>query len=180
MSVFEDEGAISIITILLLLLAQLFVLQEAASTDTKRHRVDWLLLAFVLQIYLMREADFHRVFTDINITQGKFYSDPSSPLLAKIIAGSFLVSFLFSFVYLGAKYFKQLLSSFLQMKPWAVSSALWFSLLFLSQVLDKTQLNFSEDLRLKNIEEMLEFSAAVYVLAAVFLWRNNKPTMTSE
>ncbi|MFT5708101.1 MAG: hypothetical protein ACI9ES_002403 [Oceanospirillaceae bacterium] len=177
--VFEDEGAISITTILLLMLAQFIVLLEAASAKNKRHTIDWLLLAFVLQIYFMREADFHRVFTEINITQGRFYSDPSSPLMAKIIAGSFLVCFLFAFVYLGIKYFKPLLSAFLQVKPWAISSALWFGLLFLSQLLDKSAFNSSEDLRLKNIEEMLEFSAAVYLLMAVCLWRSHKHTEIS-
>jgi len=174
MGIFEDKGAISITTILLLFLAQAFVLLEAASSKNKKHTIDWLLLAFVLQIYLMREADFHRVFTEINITKLKFYKDPNSPLLAKIIAGTFFVSFLLSFVYLGLKYFKRLLSSFLHIKPWAISSALWFCLLLLSQILDKTELNSSGDLRIKNIEEMLEFSAAIYLLTALFLWRNHK------
>ncbi len=178
MSIFEDQGAVSITTIFLLFLAQSFVLLEASSSKNKKHTIDWLLLAFILQIYLMREADFHRVFTEINVTKLKFYKDPDSPLLGKIIAGTFLVSFLLFSVYLGVKYFKQLLSSFLRMKPWAISSALWFCLLSLSQILDKSRLNSSEDLRIKNIEEMFELSAAIYLLTALFLWRNHRLTVS--
>ena len=82
LAIFEDNGAISILTICVLLFAQLFILYEMATAAKFIHKIDWLLLAYILQVYVMREADLHHTFTASNVTKGSFYSDAANPLYA--------------------------------------------------------------------------------------------------
>lgn len=169
--IFYDDGAISIATIGLVLIAQMLVLYEMATASLRAQRFDWLVLAYVLQIYVLREADFHRTFTDSNVTKGSYYLDPANPAVAKIVAGTLLIGCLVGLLYLGVKYGKRCAIALQEKAPWAIALTLWFGLLFLSQAFDKSPLNDSGDLRVKNIEEMLEFSAAIYIFLSALLYR---------
>jgi hypothetical protein len=166
LTIFDDDGAISILTICILLAAQLLVLYQMATAAKLIRRVDWLLLAYILQVYIMREADFHSSFTTSNVTKGSFYTDAANPLQAKLIAGSIFLLFLLAVIFLAFKYATIVLKALRHRAPWSIAALLWFSLLFVSQLLDKSALNHSPDLRIKNIEEMLEFSSAIFLLLA--------------
>ncbi len=171
LSIFDDDGAISILTICLILATQVFVLYEMAVATKVDHRMGWVLLAYILQVYVMRETDFHRSFTATNVTKGSFYLSADNPFLEKLIAGTVLILFLLALVYLATKYAKACLSALAKRTPWAVAALIWFLLLFLSQLLDKSALNDAQDLRIKNIEEMLEFSAAIYLFLTIVLYK---------
>lgn len=166
LSIFNDNGAISILTICCLLCAQLFVLYEVATGKGLSRKADGVILAYVLQIYLMREADFHRTFTASNVTKGSYYTDPGNPLLVKLIAGSVLIFCLLGLLYLAIRYARPCIGALMQRVPWSIALLLWFVLLLLSQIFDKSGLNDSPDLRIKNIEEMLEFSASLFAFLA--------------
>ncbi len=72
-------------------------------------------------------------------------------------------------IYLTAKYGVVCLKALKNRTPWAVAALIWFSMLFLSQVFDKSALNDAQDLRIKYIEEMLEFSAALFLFLTLVL-----------
>ncbi len=73
-------------------------------------------------------------------------------------------------------------------ESWAVSLVLWFVILFLSQVYDKTLAYENPNWKVSAIEEMLEVTAALYAVSAISLFsfkqwshRNNKiPTVESN
>lgn len=166
LSIFNDNGAISILTICCLLGAQMLVLYQLATTRELRLKLDWFILAYVLQVYVMREADFHRTFTTSNVTKESYYTDPGNPLLVKLLAGSILVCCLLGVFYLAIRYARPCINALIQRAPWFIAVGLWFSLLFLSQIYDKSVFKDSPDLRIKNIEEMLEFSASLFAFLA--------------
>ena len=147
LSIFADDGAISILTICVLLVGQLFVLYEFAAAAKLNHRFDWLLLAYVLQVYIMREADFHQTFTASNVTKTSFYTQADNPLHIKLIAGIVLILCFLAVFYLAAKYAMVCIKALRNRTPWAVAALLWFSMLFLSQVFGKSALIDAEDLR---------------------------------
>jgi len=174
LSIFGDDGAISILTICFVLAAQLFVLYEMATAAKLTHKIDWFILAYILQIYVMREADFHHTFTSTNVTKTSFYLNASNPLYTKLIAGSILMLCFLAVLYLASKYVVFCLKLLNYRTPWTISALFWFSLLILSQLFDKSALNDTQDLRVQNIEEMLEFSAAIYLFLAAILYNLGK------
>ena len=124
-------------------------------------------LVYIILIYILREADFHRLFTDEHITRDKFYTDPNIDLKQKILGGIPLTAFFLCFFYILAKYTKFVFAHIIKLRPWAIAVFLWGVTIFASQALDKSSLNEVHTGRV--IEEMLEFCAAGYLLIAVFL-----------
>ena len=119
----------------------------------------------MLLIYILREADFHRLFTDEHVTRGKFYTDPNISLQQKIFGGVPMALFFISVFYLLATQAKLVWSNFFARSSWAIALFLWGVTFIASQLADKSDLNDVYFGRV--IEEMLEFCASGYVLLAV-------------
>ncbi len=113
----------------------------------------------------MREADFHRLFTDEHVTRLKFYTDQNIDLLQRILGGIPLILFAIAFISMVTRFTQLILRSFIQATPWAVSLCLWGVTFFLSQLSDKSDLNDIYYGRV--LEEMPEFCASGYVLLAI-------------
>lgn len=137
LSIFSDNGAISILVILFVLFAQVLAIHELFTADKIINKLDWFLLVYILEIYVLREADFHRTFTSTNISKLKFYLDANNPVLIKWIAGPIFIVLILAVFYLAAKYMKLLVLSVKRRIPWANAGVLWFLLLFCSQIFDK-------------------------------------------
>ena len=83
----SDKGIFSILTIALLSIALFFLLKTTNTNLALKHKTYLYVLAYVIIIYILREADFHRLFTDEHITKSKFYSDPKISLQQRILGG---------------------------------------------------------------------------------------------
>ena len=167
-----DSGLISVLTLFSILLAQLFVFWDMTRIKHARFKIDYLLLLYVLEIYFLREADFHRLFTSIHVTKHKFYLSPEIPWIQKALAGAVMSVFFVSFGFLLVRYGRKIVRSFFRGEAWAVAFCLWGAILLCSQILDKSAFNKMHDQwHYKAIEEIMEFTASIYALASVLLFR---------
>ena len=172
-TIFNDDGAMSIFNMLLILAAWGICLLQFI--EAKGERVRWFCWIYVVQIYLLREADFHQAFTEINVTKAIFYTAENIPFDQKLVAGIITLGFLVCLSYLLSSNARTYIRALKEREPWAVSLALWFMFLFCSQLLDKTSLNSSANWKLRAIEEMFEVTAAIYVLLAIFFyWQKSR------
>ena len=163
----SDAGIISILTIVFASIALIRLLVTTFQISDTSIRLPLYILAYIILIYILREADFHRLFTDEHVTKDKFYTDPDINLKQKILAGIPMGIFFLCFFYLLGRYTKLVLTNILRFRPWAIAAFLWGATIVTSQVIDKSYLN--EIYQGRVIEEMLEFCAAGYLLIAVFL-----------
>lgn len=163
----SDSGVFSMLTIVIVSVALIQLLRTAHSVTETDIKLPLYALAYVVLIYILREADFHRLFTDEHITKFHFYTDPNISLYQKLIGGIPLAVFLICLVCLLMQYTRFVFAHFLRKSPWAISVFLWGLTLFLSQLIDKSELNYVCHGRL--IEEMLELCASGYILIAVLL-----------
>ena len=166
----------SILTIAFAVIALFLLIRNTRLVSTTQIKFPLYLLAYIILIYILREADFHRLFTDEHITKDKFYTDPNIDIKQKLLGGTPLAIFFICFFYMLIRYAKLVFTHLRNMQPWAVSAFLWATTLFLSQVLDKSSLNSLYNGRV--IEEMLEFCAAGYLLLAVI--NASKPLITFD
>jgi|GEM_PF-3825198 len=60
------------------------IIYVLAAGDRTHKKVVTIGLAYVVLIYFLREADFHRLFTPEHITRGVFYASKDVPLLHKL------------------------------------------------------------------------------------------------
>ncbi len=164
-----DSGWASIWTIVFILAGQAGTLWLFLNAKSRREAIDWGILMYIYQIYCFREADLHKWAEEWpNITNMKFYAISTIPIELKVIAVAVLVSVILSFLYLLTKYTLRLFSLFLKGEPFAVSLALWGTYLLTSQILDrKSFFNCSSTPILKNIEEMMELTAALFALLTI-------------
>ena len=163
----SDKGIFSILTITFICLAAVHLFQTTKLIGQKNIRLPLYALLYVLLIYILREADFHRLFTDEHITKDKFYTDPDISLHQKLLGGIPLAIFFICFFYLTIRYAGLLFKNVMRRNPWAVSAFLWGTTIFLSQLIDKSDLNAIYKGRA--VEEMLELCAAGYMLIAIAL-----------
>lgn len=163
----SDTGIFSILTIIIASIALLRLLLTTHQISKLNIKIPLYALAYIILIYILREADFHRLFTDEHITRDKFYTDPNIDIKQKLLGGIPLGIFFVCFFYMLIRYAKLITTKLLQLQPWAIAAFLWGATIFLSQVADKSALNNIYYGRV--IEEMLEFCAAGYLLIAVFL-----------
>ncbi len=168
-SAFVDKGWGSIFAILFILLTESFALWHLFLSDNWKNKLKWGALVYILQIYALREADFHRTFTSINVTKLKYFLKSNDPTLYKVIAGIILGLFAIAFLYLIISYATLLIKEiFINKTNWAISFCMWGILLAVSIILDKSAINDDySNLLLKNIEEMLEITAAFYALISI-------------
>lgn len=161
----SDSGFFSILTIVIVSVALIQLLRTAHLVAEIDIKLPLYALAYVILIYALREADFHRLFTDEHVTRLKFYTDPNISLNQKLLGGIPLAIFFICLVYLLTHYTKFVLAHLIRKSPWAISVFLWALVLFVSQLIDKSALN-----RIYSgyfVEEMLELGAAGYLLIAV-------------
>ncbi len=163
---FQDSGAVSFIGLGLICMGLgmcLFLAMDSGQSC----RLNWLLLAFVYLVYLMREADFHKAFSAKSLTKLSTYSMLEVPIAIKIISAIVLLSMVGILVYLLIRYARFIFNSVLSGANWAIAFLLWFFLLLSSQVFDRSIATSGTHWKLTAIEELLEVSAALFAVLAI-------------
>lgn len=115
-------------------------------------------------IYFLREADLYRLITVERVTRGKFYAMPSVSMWQKIMAGPVFLLLAVFMLYLLVKHTRTIWQEILGLEPWAMAFVLWFVLLAISQLCDKSGLNHSHIGRV--IEECCECWAVIFIFLA--------------
>jgi len=163
---FQDSGGASFIGLGLISLG--FGMCLFLAVDSGRScRLNWLLLAFVYLVYLMREADFHKAFSVKSLTKLSTYSTLEVPIELRIISAIILLSMVAILLYFLIRYTRLFFNSILSADNWAIAFCLWFVLLLCSQVFDRTIATSGTHWKLTAIEELLEVSAALFGLLSI-------------
>ena len=165
----NDSGLFSILTICLVTAALLLLIVIITRTKRPSVKVSLIVLCYVMLIYILREADFHRLFTDEHVTKMKFYTNSSISLFQRVVGASAMGLFIASLLFLFFRYGLLFLRRLFDAQPWAVATVLWAILLIASQVVDKSSL--TEVYLGRVVEEMLEFCASGYCFIAVYFSR---------
>ena len=160
-----DAGYISIITLTFIGCAILTLLILIFTTELAVPKLTAATSAYVLLIYFLREADVHRLFTLEHVTRGKFYLMPEVPLWQKIFAAGVFLVLIICIIYLLIKYLRGLRQKLLNLEPNIVALTLWFVVLVISQLCDRSGLNHTHVGRV--IEECCECWAAMFLFLAV-------------
>jgi hypothetical protein len=121
--------------------------------------------AYVILIYLLREGSLHRLITSEHVTRGKFYTLQNVPGWQKVLAGTVLLLLLCCFIFMIVRHFRLVWTSLVKVEPWALALLLWFSVLVFSQLLDKSELNYTHFGRV--LEECSECSASMFLFLSV-------------
>jgi hypothetical protein len=100
-----DEGCISILTLGFIAGTLAIIIHVLAAGDRTHKKVVTIALVYIVLIYFLREADFHRLFTPEHVTRGAFYASKDVSLLHKSIAVAILILFMISFLFIVFKYF---------------------------------------------------------------------------
>ena len=166
-----DTGIFSILTISLQTFSLFLMVMTALRMNQRYLKYLLFALSFILLIYVLREADCHRLFTDGRVTEFEFYTDNTVDLTQKLIGGTVMLTFILTVIVLLLLYGKFAIQHIIQKKPWAITLIFWFVSLFLSQVADKTDLNHLYWGQI--VEELLELCAAGYMLIAVYFARQD-------
>ena len=139
------------------------ILLQLREAPTTRGRAVLCALAYVVLIYLLREADFHRLFTDEHVTRGRFYLDASISITQRLLAAAVMLPFFGCALFLVGRYALPILRALRAREPWAVCLTLWGTALVGSQVADQTLSGYTGKL----IEEGLEATAAALAALTV-------------
>ena len=159
-----DAGFVSIITLAFIAATFISLLILVFDTHLDSSVLTAAAGAYLVLIYFLREADLHRLLTVEHVTRDKFYTMPEVPIWQKIIAATILILFAIFLLYLLFKYTRTIWSSIRSLEPWAIALVLWFSVLFISQLCDKSGLNHTHFGRV--IEECCECWAAIFMFLA--------------
>ena len=161
----SDAGFVSIITLTFVACAILTLLILIFNTDLDTPKLAAAAAAYILFIYLLREADVHRLFTIEHVTRGKFYTMSEVPMWQKLVAAAVFILLAVCILYLLIKYTRNLWQNFRKLEPWALALALWFGVLLISQLCDRSDLNHTHFGRV--IEECCECWAAMFLFLSV-------------
>lgn len=161
----SDSGYISYITLIFLSASLIFTLKASTNDLYSNYKIDIYILAYCFLIYVLREADFHRLFTDEHITRIEFFISPEINLQQKIFGGTPLILFFICAIYLIVKYSKLIFTHLLQTTPWAIAVFMWGLTFVISQAMDKSDLNYIYYGRAA--EEIMEMCASGYLLLAI-------------
>jgi len=174
-----DTGAMSVLNMILILTVWILCLLHFINNPGQR--LHWFCWLYIVQIYLLREADFHQGFFEEHVTRPEFYIMAQIPIWQKIIGGSIMLGFFAASTYAFFSNARRFLLALVTREPWAISLVLWSVILLSSQVYDKTLAYENPNWKLSAIEEMLEVTAALYAVSAISLFsikqwsnRNNK------
>ena len=160
-----DAGYVSIITLTFVGCAILSLLILIFNTELDTPKLAAAAATYILLIYLLREADVHRLFTLEHVTKGKFYLMPEVPLWQKLFAAAIFILLAACILYLLIKYIRSLWKKLLEYEPWVLALLLWFVVLVISQLCDRSGLNETHIGRV--IEECCECWAAMYLFLSV-------------
>jgi hypothetical protein len=160
-----DAGFISIITLTLLGGTLVALLTLIFNTRLASSKLTAVATAYVIFIYFLREADLHRLLTIEHVTRSKFYTMSNVPMWQKVFAASILILLVVFLVYLLFKYTRVVWMKVRSLEPWAVAFLLWFIVLFISQLSDKSGLNHTHIGRV--IEECSECWATAFIFLTV-------------
>jgi hypothetical protein len=152
----HDIGWVSWYTMALQGVAGVLILLQLREASTMRGKAVLYALAYVVLIYLLREADFHRLFTDEHVTRGRFYLDGSISLTQRLLAAAVMLPFFACALFFVGRYALSILRALRAGEPWAVCLTFWGTALVGSQVADQTLSGYTGKL----IEEGLEATAA--------------------
>ena len=171
-----DSGWASTWTIVFILAGQAGTLWLLLNAKSRREVKDWSLLMFIYQVYCFREADLHKFPEEWpNITNMKFYTASAAPIELKVIILAVFILFALSVIYLLTQYTLRLFPLLLKGEPFAVSFCLWGTYIFFSQVLDRIDFFNSNPIPIvKNIEEMMELTAALFALLTIAQYIRHK------
>jgi len=164
-----DTGWVSWLTLASQGAALILIVASLRTASTARSRLSLLVLSYVVLVYLLREADFHRLFTVDHVTRLGFYFDAEAPVSQRLIAGLVMGLFLACSIALVTGHGVRTVRALRSGKPWAVSLFLAGFLLILSQVVDQTMRKLYVG---GVIEEVMEATAAGLVLLTVLHYRN--------
>ena len=186
LEIFVDTGGMSVLNMILILTVWILCLLHFVNSPGQR--LHWSCLLYIVQIYLLREADFHRGFFEEHMTRPSFYTMEQIPLWQKMIGGSILLGFFAAFAYTFLSNARRFLLALVTREPWAISLVLWSVILLSSQVCDKSLSHDTSNWKLIAIEEMLEVTAALYAVSAISLFsfkqwsdrKNEIPTVGSN
>ena len=178
-TMFMDDGTMSVLTIILIITAWILCLLHFINNPGQR--LHWFCLLYIVQIYLLREADFHRGIFEEHVTKLSFYIMAQIPIWQKLIGGLIMSGFIAAVTYTFLSNVRRFLLTLVKREPWAISLALWFTFLLCSQISDKYLSYESTNWKVRSIEEMLEVTAAFYAVSAISLFsikqwsnKNNK------
>ena len=160
-----DAGYISIITLTFVGCAILSLLILIFNTELDTPKLTAAAAAYILFIYLLREADVHRLFTLEHVTRGKFYLMPEVPLWQKICATAVFILLAACILFLLIKYIRNLWRRLRKLEPWVLALFFWFIVLVISQLCDRSGLNHTHFGRI--IEECSECWAAMFLFLSV-------------
>jgi hypothetical protein len=138
-----------------------------AMDSDQSYRLNWLLLAFVYLVYLMREADFHKAFSTKSLTKLSTYSMSEVPIEIRVISAIVLLSMVCILLYFLIRYGRLIFTSILSGENWAVALCLWFLLLLSSQIFDRAIATSGTHWKLTAIEELQEVVAAIFAVLAI-------------
>ncbi len=165
----EDDGPVQGFGLAAITLAFSLSLWFTLSDDLRRS--SYLHLSYLLLFYMLREADYHyRLSEYAKATQFKrFFLHDLIPLSHKL----FLAAIVSLFLVVLYRYLRRELPGFFEALrchlPWALCTACWAGVFFLSQAVDQLPLFHNEQGQV--IEEVLEAGAEVLVLVAMLLFR---------
>jgi len=162
----SDTGILSILTLLVILMTFMSIIFILNDCESRQEKISFYLLAYIVLIYFFREADLHRLLTEEHITRFKYYTDASIDIKERLLYGSILIIFMLSSCLIFYRYAKFYFLSLKEMQTWSVSLFLFFILLLISQIADKSFLNDTTSGRI--LEELMEFSAATYAFLATY------------
>ncbi len=160
-----DAGFVSIITLTFIaagFVTLLTLIFNPLFLDTSR--LTAAASSYVVLIYFLHEADMHQLLTIEDVTHGKFYTMENVPMWQKIIAALLLVLLAIFLVYLLFKYARLIWAKIRAFEPWAVAFFLWFVVLLISQLSDKSGLNHTHIGRV--IQECSECWGAIFIFLA--------------
>jgi len=160
-----DAGYISIITLTFIACSFVSLLTLVFNTRLNSSKLTTAAAAYSLLVYFMREADLHRLLTIEHVTRGKFYSMPDVPLWQKLFAALVFLLLTLALLYLLFKYARLIWNSVGTHEPWAIAIVFWFTVLFISQLCDKSDLNHTHIGRV--IEECCECWAAIFIFLSI-------------
>lgn len=160
----EDAGFISIITLTFVACAFFVILKIIFDNNLASSKLAAISSAYILFIYFLREADFHRLFTVEHVTRGKFYTMVDVPIWQKLFSAIVFFILIVCILYVLIKHIRTFLKCLRISQPWAISILLWFCILAFSQFCDKSDLNDTYYGRV--IEECCECWAAMFLFLA--------------
>lgn len=177
----RDYGILSVFTTLCILSCQLLALWLFTQREDKTEKLGFLALAYVLEIYQLRENDFHLLFTEKSLTSKKYYLG-DYPILPKLIGGTLMLIFIIAFIYLILRYGWPVIKAFFKGKPWAVAIGFWGVIFVTSQIWDQSPFSDEEKFgwKLRLVEEYMEFMASAYLPLAMILYIRMKKKLEAK